>query len=172
MKDITTEVYNSLSKQIIKTNTLLKSTRDTYKPAVYPSRRTMPHDESTVLVGNALTSVVDAGQFDNRISYQNPGQDGDIFTQSVVLTAGSYTFHVLGKVDYDCAIIDWTLDEFTIGLGQDWYGATANNVEKILDIVLPIDRNFVLKGTINGRNVASNGYQMYLTKMWFKQVVD
>lgn len=172
MRDITMAVFEALNKEIKKTKARLESTRDTYKYVAYPGRRTMPHDESTVLVGNQLVSAIDAGQYDNRLSNQNPGQDGDVFTQSIVLAAGSYSFHVLGKQDQDCGIIDWTLDEFVIGLGQDWYGAPTNNVEKILDIILPIDRNYVLKGTINGKNIASNGWQMYLTKMWFKQAVD
>jgi len=139
-----------------------------------PNRATHWHDESTVTNGNALAPTVLATQQYATYSYQNASADADAFSFSVCLAAGTYTFYVLGITDANQAIIDWDFDggDDTI-IGQDWYAAAQNlNVIKNGAVTLSVGGNIVVTGTINDNNVASGGFDMKLTKMWFKQAAD
>ena len=139
-----------------------------------PNRATHWHDESTVTNGNALAPTVLATQQYATYSYQNASADADAFSFSVFLAAGTYTFYVLGITDANQAIIDWDFDggDDTI-TGQDWYAAAQNlNVIKSGAVTLTVGGNIVVTGTINDNNVASGGFDMKLTKMWFKQAAD
>ncbi len=64
-----------------------------------PTRAVCWHDEATVLTGNALTTATNTSQPYNVVAYQNTGVNGDSFTQSVFLKAGTYPFSVLGVTD-------------------------------------------------------------------------
>ena len=139
-----------------------------------PTRADCWHDESTVISGNALTRTIDAAQTHNLYVYQNASANGDIFTQSMFLRAGTYTLSVLGETTANSGLVDWYFDGAPIVSGQDWYsGATVRNVVKVsASFTVASDGYHVLKGTVNGQNGASGGYDLKLTKMWLKQAAD
>ena len=139
-----------------------------------PNRATHFHDESTVTNGNALVFVVNPLQRYAHQTYQNVSVDADAFSFSVYLSPGDYTFYALGITDANQAIIDWDFGggDDTIA-GQDWYAAAENlNVIKSGAITLTVGGKIVVTGTINDNNVASGGFDMKLTKMWFKKAAD
>lgn len=139
-----------------------------------PTRATMWHDESTILVGSALLHNVSAFQIFNFIDYQNPPANGDTFTQSFFVRAGIYNFSILGITYNNNGLIDWFLDGNRIITGQDWYSAagTFNVVKTLTGLSVPFDGKHVLRASINGKNVASSNYFAQLTKMWFYQGAD
>ena len=142
--------------------------------AELPTRAVCWHDESIVIIGNPLNPLVDANQVYNFCVYQNAAANGDMFSQSVFLRAGTYTFSVLGETTNASGLADWYLDGSLVVSGQDWYsaGTTRNVVKSTVSITIASDGYHVLKGTVNGQNGASGGYELRLTKMWFKQTAD
>ena len=142
--------------------------------AQLPKRADCFHDEATIVSGNALAPTVNTSQPYNGFSYQNPANNGDSFSQSFFIRAGTYTIDFLGVVEGNSAILDWYLDGTLIISGQDWYGAgTTYNVDKTATgIVIPNDGYHVLRGAVNGKNGASGGYELRLTKLWLRQVSD
>ncbi len=140
----------------------------------YPQRATMWHDESLVLIGNAVATYHNASDNYATHSRQQPPANGDTFTQSCILRAGTYTFYALGLTDEDYGILDWYLDGVVFATGQDWYaGALAYNVIKtVANVVVAFDGYHVLKGVVNGKNGSSLDYIIQLTKTWFTPAAD
>lgn len=58
----------------------------------YPQRATMWHDEATVISGEALSIIWSQSYPYTVLSYQNPPADGDSFSNSFFIKAGTYTF--------------------------------------------------------------------------------
>ena len=145
-----------------------------------PKRATMWHSESLVLNGNAIASAVSTSQLHNAYSYQNTGADGDIFTNGCFLAAGTYTLKLLGVTLSAYGKLDWTIKHAdavswtTLATGQDWYsaGGTYNVVKTISSIVLADPGWYAIKGTVNGKNGSSSGYQISLTNMTMYQAAD
>lgn len=142
--------------------------------AALPTRGEMWHDEATVQVGNALAVVLDSNQINNMYIYQNAAANGDTFTNSCFLRAGTYTLSIIGQTANDQGIVDWYLDGGLIVNGQDWYsaGTTRNVIKTASGLVIPDDGYHILKGSINGKNGASSNYFLRLNKYWFKQAAD
>lgn len=149
-----------------------------YSSATLPTRATLWHDESTVTAGNALATTLTTSQSYNQYSNQNAAANGDAFTQSLWLRAGTYTLSVLGITQNDGGKIDWYLGTSSSSLalvasGQDWYSvATTYNVKQTATITVPEDGYHVLKGVVNGHNAGSAGYAVRLTKITFAQSAD
>lgn len=140
----------------------------------YPQHATLWHDESTVLVGGALTSASDADNFYHSYSYQTTGANGDSFSQSFVLDAGGYVFHVLGGGSNLCGILDWYLDDDVDPFleGQDWYAATPTaNMFQTGTLIVPVGGRHTLTAVTNGKNGSSFAYVAPLTKYWFEFVL-
>lgn len=138
-----------------------------------PTRSQLSHDESIVLTGNAIAVTLDSGQIDNLFARQSPGANGDSFTQSVFLRNGTYTFSVEGQTNAANGMIDWYLDGVAFTTGQDWYTASqTKDVIKTATVTIASDGYHILKGIINGKNLSSSGYNMDLTRMWFRQSAD
>ena len=95
-----------------------------------PKRAVMWHMNSIVTVGGLISLYVETGQPFNHYAQQQPRANGDEFTQSFYLRAGTYTFKVLGMNGNYNGIIDWYLDgdqqENLIASGQDWYQGGPN----------------------------------------------
>lgn len=141
----------------------------------FPKRATLWHEDSTVTSGNGITVAVTADQYYNFRAYQDAAADGDTFTQSVTLAAGTYTMTILGSKGNTRGIIDWTLGGVSIETGQDWYDAAAatyNDVETVTSISVTNPGTYVLQGTVNGKNASSTDHYVVLTKISFKQSSD
>ena len=140
----------------------------------YPKRKTMWHDESIVMVGNALTKTHNANANYAVNSFQNVSANNDSFTNGCYLRAGTYTFYVLGTLMTSGGIIDWTLDGVEIVAAQDWYNnPNVFNTEKSdAGVVVAFDGWHTLRSTVDGKNGASTGHDIILTKFWFEPAAD
>jgi hypothetical protein len=139
----------------------------------YPQRATMWHDEATVTNGNAISEIQDTSQIYNVRCVQTPPADGDSFTHSFYIRAGTYTVYWLGRTSDNVGQIDWSLDGVNFETGQDWYSAaTTYNVIKSASLTIAEDGYHVLRGTVNGKNASSSGYNINLTKYWIKPASD
>jgi hypothetical protein len=141
--------------------------------AYYPTRTyRMLHGDSLVTVGNALTTGSVTG-FWGRIWYQNTPANGDTFTHSFMLKAGTYTLYVQGKTATNCGLIDWYIDDTKVVSLQDWYGSSTDEVVKTAaSLTVTGDGRHVLKGVINGKNASASDYYMQLQSYWFVPASD
>ncbi len=140
-----------------------------------PNRDDLWMDEVTVLTGNPLTSGVNAAQIFNVQAYQNPFADGSSFTNSCYLRAGTYTLFILGLTQADSGKVDWYIDDMVTPAisAQDWYTAVLTaNVVKTASVTINTDGYHVIKGKVNGKNVASTNYSLVLSFSWFAQAAD
>jgi hypothetical protein len=143
-----------------------------------PTRAVMFHDEGTAITGNTLSSVltsivIDTGQIHNYFTRQGPSGVADSFSNSFWLRAGTYTFSILGQTNNANGKIDWSVDGVIVVSAQDWYSAAqTKNVIMTVSVTIATDGYHKLVGTINGKNASSSGYNMDLTKYWFRQAAD
>lgn len=149
-------------------------------PTIFPTRATLWHHEALVTVGTSLSDPVhDVNQdyITCNLQYDGVaagGNDGDTFTQGVVLDAGTYTLYILGAGDLNNGKAQWYMDDVAIGSLQDWYtsGPSYNIIMTVSSIVIANPGRHVLKCVINGKNASSIGYYLPLTKYWLTQASD
>jgi hypothetical protein len=138
-----------------------------------PTRASLWHDEATVIAGNAIAVTIDTGQVGNFYARQNTSTNGDSFSQSFFARAGTYTLAVEGQNNANNGLIDWYIDNVQVVSAQDWYAAApAKNIIKTATVTVGGDGYHVIKGLINGKNGASGGYNMDLTRYWLRQSAD
>lgn len=145
----------------------------TFSATNLPKRATMWHDESTVLVGNALTRAVDTNQRYNTYSYQSAPAINDTFTQSFFLRAGDYYLLAIGIKFTDRGIVTWTIDTTVIGT-WDLYAAAAayNSLFTSSLFTLVGDGYHVLTGKVASKNASSTNYTAPITKIWLQAAND
>lgn len=103
--------------------------------------------------------------------YSSPANDGDSWTFSAVLAAGSYTFYTIGRSNTGNAILDYYLDGVAIETGQDWYsGSAANNVTKSFTFSVPASGYHVFTLTVNGKT--GTAYTAALGRLWVIPTAD
>lgn len=134
----------------------------------YPTHATLWHDEDVKTVGNAFTYVLDALQAYATYTWQTASANGDAFSQTFMLAAGTYTFYVLGLRGTSFGSINWTVDGTLIAV-QDFYNGSGayNFINSQGSVSIATSGRHTLVGTITGKNGSSSGYDMKLTKMWF-----
>lgn len=98
--------------------------------------------------------------------------DGDSWTFSAVLAAGSYTFYTFGRKGTNYGILDYYLDGESIETGQDWYGSYTNNVTKSFTFSVPSSGYHVFTLTVNGKNGSSSDYRAVLTRLYILPTAD
>jgi len=154
--------------------TMVHEALEQLRADLLPTRVTMWHDESTVTAGNAIANVVDTGSRYCTYSNQNTAADGDTFTQSFLLAAGTYSLCVLGSTFTSRGKIDWYIDDVKVVSLQDWYAASLgiNTIKTVGSIAVVGNGRHVLKGVINGKHASSSSYFMLLQKMWFYPATD
>lgn len=147
---------------------------DSYVPiADYPRRWTGWHEESTILSGGALPFLINTAQVHNGGASQSPIANGDSFSQSFVLAAGTYTLYVLGWTNTNRGKIDWYIDNVLNISGQDWYaGVLTSNIVLSGTVTVIGSGRHILKAVVNGKNASSSDYAATLTKFWLKPVTD
>lgn len=158
------------------TDTAITSGTKVYIPEFsLPRRDIRCHDEATITTGNALAFTADNNQFLNGIWMQSASANGDVFTQSIWVSQGSYYLVAVGQTDNTCAKIDWTLDGAAIASAQDWYSAalTRNVIKTSSAFSISASGYHILKGTINGRNASNTtAYNMKLGAYAVRQAGD
>lgn len=138
-----------------------------------PKRAMLWHASSLVTGGNALARSANNSQLFNCLCRQDPAANGDEFTQSFFLRAGTYTFKVLGYETMTSGKVDWYLDGTVFATGQDWAnGSTYNVIKSVSDVQVTEGGVHVLKGKVNGKLGSSTDYFLYLTAMWFEPAAD
>lgn len=153
--------------------TFVGPTLDQLKADLMPTRATMWHDESLVTVGNAITRFHETSQNYGQYAAQTAAANGDTFTQSFLLAAGTYTLVIHGVTNTTFAKIDWYIDDTLVLSGQDWYASLAWNVVKTqASITVSGNGRHVLKGVVNGKNGSSSSYNIALTKIVFVPASD
>lgn len=138
--------------------------------AIYPTRSTLFADEFIyALSGSAVTAIDATHRYGFYTNNAAAPANGDSFSVSFLLKAGTYTLKVLGQTASDQGIIDFALDGGSVAASQDWYaGSGAANVEKSSgSIVVSGSGRHKLTGTINGKHASSSSYAFRLTKIWF-----
>lgn len=138
-----------------------------------PKRWTGWHGESVVTVGNPLSFSQNTNQFGNGAWAQSPAANGNTFTQSFWIRAGTYTFAVLGITNVNKGKIDWYIDNTLVVSGQDWYSASSvANVIKTASVTIATDGYHTLKGVVNGRNASASDWQILISEMWLRPSAD
>lgn len=139
----------------------------------FPARAVLWMDKANVLSGGALSIELDTSQRYGLIVGQVTQDNGDSFSHTFWLRAGSYTFSVLGVAGWRYGKLDWYLDNVLVVSGQNWYrSAYQYNHVKTATVTVSGDGYHVLKGVVNGKDAASSDYWYYFTKLWFKPTTD
>jgi hypothetical protein len=141
----------------------------------FPQCCTMWHDEMTRITGGNLTAPVETNCRYNLKAYQLSADNGDSFSNSFFLKAGTYTFSFLGNTGAISGKINWYIDDMVtpVIVGQDWYnGSVVYNVIQTATVTVVGDGYHKLKGKVNGKNVSSAGYYISLISYWLKLTTD
>jgi hypothetical protein len=145
---------------------------------LYPTRALMWHEEANILTGTdpftRASYTYDTNQNYIYTALQDPAADGDSFTNSFILKAGTYTLHILGAGELNNGKVDWYVYNVSIATGQDWYdtGPTYNVYKTVSSVSIVGNGRHVLKGVINGKHASSIGYFLPLNKYWFEPATD
>lgn len=135
-----------------------------------PKSATIWHDEMVVISGAAKLLEHYANQNYSTDTYQNPGANGDTFKNGFLLRGGTYTLNILCITTTNRGKLDLYIDDVLVASGIDFYsGAGVDNaVKTISGIVVTGNGYHVLKGVVNGKNAASTGFYIVITKFWFQ----
>lgn len=97
--------------------------------------------------------------------YQTSAADGDSWTFSAVLAAGSYAFYAIGRNGPGHGKLDYYIDGVTIETGQDWYnGSNVSNIIKSFTFSVPSSGYHVFTLTVNGKT--GSNYYISLGRLW------
>lgn len=138
-----------------------------------PTRHTFWHDESLVLTGGALNRVFDAANpmYSIRV-LQSPGALNDSFTQSFLLKAGTYDLFMLHEVNTNRGIISWYIDDVLQGTIDTYNAVGSSNNFSSIPVTVTTHGRHVIKGSVEGRNAASAGFQIIMVKYWIQPSAD
>jgi hypothetical protein len=135
-------------------------------PATYPVTALMFQRYAIVGLGNPLVINHQAAQDFGHECVQWPGANGDRFIHYFYLAAGNYVLNILGTTEPGSGLIDWYIDGVLQFAGQDWYTVgIVQNVVTANAVIVVGSGQHVLTGIVNGQNVASGGFNIYLTAL-------
>jgi hypothetical protein len=131
-------------------------------------------ESCTVFSFEAATSVTvaDTVSGGNFYFYRGPtaanANDGDEYTYSFVLAAGSYTLTTYGASVGSAGMVDYYLDGTLISSGEDWYsGALTDGVKKTQTATIAVGGRHTLKIKLNGKNASSTDFRFLNTYIRF-----
>lgn len=135
-------------------------------PPKYPIRATIWADE--LLKTNGAADIYYLHSQDAYYhTRQSPGTNGDVWTTSFMLAAGTYTLYTLGFTNSNEGKLDYSIDGVSAISGQDWYSAGATYmVIKSGSVTVVGNGRHKLQMTVNGKNGSSSSYYMQLIKFW------
>ena len=125
----------------------------------------MLHDQAKVLSGGKLKKIIGrVGIYMSFWAQQSPAALGDSFQQYFFINEGTYNFKVLGHKRNNKGIVSWYIDDISVGQ-MDWYSNfRINNIVQTLPVTINTSGHHLLKGIVEGKNPASTGYIISLTK--------
>lgn len=92
--------------------------------------------------------------------------DGDEYTASFYIDAGTYDIITLGVATSANGKVDTYIDDVLVDTGQDWYsGSTTQNVKKTVSSIAMTGGEHTIKVKVNGKHASSTDYR-YLPTMW------
>lgn len=131
----------------------------------YPERFAHWHSDSVVVNGGAINNAISANQQFNLLNYQNPSSSSDSFKLRAFLASGSYILKILGTQDTTSGMLSISVNGQLLSESLDWYQSRlTHNVVKSVGISFPNDGWQELVFSVNGKNAASTGYKVALTK--------
>lgn len=157
----------------------VKDIEDVISYTPYPKRHNVFSRELTIVTGNALAHTLDANQEFGQYSYQSTAADGDEFTFSCVLEAGTYDIYILCVKDSNRGKIDLYHKHSSAGsytsfaTGVDQYNA-AQQYNQVLtaNFTLSLSGRYTIKATVNGKHASSSDYYFVHTLIWIKPSAD
>jgi poly(3-hydroxybutyrate) depolymerase len=94
---------------------------------------------------------------------QNTGSNGDWFEQTVLLRPGTYSLIIHGNTHTISPKVDWTINGTSVLAGDDWYGGSYAAAIHTQTGITVTGGKTTLRGTVNGKNASSIGYNYYQT---------
>lgn len=141
-------------------------------PGILPTRGLCFADQWNA--STAQTVAVSTGQLHNMIVYQTTPANGNTFSFSLPLQAGTYSIVVLGYTDANRGILDIYADGVEVG-SKDWFAA-APGAQNVYHVITPVTLTgnilHTFDGVIHGKNALSSGYAYVLTTFAVYQTTD
>lgn len=130
------------------------------------------HRHSLVTVGNALAPASAGGGSEMYVPWrQNASDNGDTFKTVFYIAAGTYTLYITGYTWGNSGKLDVYMDDVLIQAGIDWYSAALTDfvTKTVSSVNVTTDGEHVFKFVVNGKNVASGGYNIDLYEIYIRQ---
>jgi hypothetical protein len=136
-----------------------------------PTTWTMWHDNPTINIVNPILVNLGGLQMYGFWNHQDPAADGDEFEHIFYLKSGNYNLNLMWRLGPGRGIVDLYIDGNLVG-SQDGYAAVAtyNVVQTTTPVAVATDGMHTLRGRTNGKNGASTGFRIALTKIWLDPV--
>ncbi len=134
----------------------------------YPLSSTIWPDQFVVTSTGTPHVVSLSGQKYNVRLYIDPANNGDSYSATFYMAAGSYTLSLLCYNEADGGKIDWSIDTVYQCTTDVYNSSEALNVTRTGSVTILTNGNHTLTGTINGKNAGSSGYWTYITKVWIQ----
>ena len=141
-------------------------------PTFWEARAEVWHDQSTTVNGNAISGQINTSQRYAMIAGQFPSAVFDIWTNSVVLEAGTYDVFILGVTGPGSGMLDLQVDSVQVSVFDFYTGAPVNNAMLTGTVSVLTTGRHLISGVVSDKNVASLGYEVSITKIWFKPTTD
>ncbi len=152
-------------------------------PSSFPKRGTMWYDAALVTSGPDVVcqyfSTLPYAHYSEMGSGGAGAGDGNTFTMSCALAAGTYTLKIWGAFYEGSPKVDWSFKEngaggyTTIETGQDWYAVGFGFTQKTTaSFTINTGGHCVFKGVVNGKNASSSAYRLCLIKLEARQSAD
>jgi len=131
--------------------------------SISPASHTHWHIDSIVTSGTPLVHDQNTNQRFNAYSSATSSALNDAFKFDAVLQSGTYTLSVLGFANGTAGILDCKIDGVLAFNNMDWYG-NSWNITQTRQVTIPSPGNHQFLFTVIGKNSASGGYYMPLTR--------
>ena len=132
------------------------------------------HSRSTWIAGVATNLTITNSGFGLMAGFNGPGVPAlnDSFrTVEFQILPGTYTFSAVTSRLSNRGFITWYLDASIVSFGsmELYLNGTDTIVQSIASVVIPtsVNNTHTLRAVVT-KNVASTGYYIYLSEMWFK----
>ncbi len=145
-------------------------------PTYWPDREEMWHDQSRATAGNVILPQLQVSQTYSMIAVQNfPTAVNDAWSNSVYLEAGTtYIMSILYMKGPASGIMTVSIDGVSVLAALDLYaaGSTYNQISTTSGITVTGTGRHVITGIAASKNASASGYEMGLTKIWFRKTTD
>jgi hypothetical protein len=155
--------------EVLRLNYLFNKAAREVSAGVAPTARfaRMWHRDAELIAGPAALSISNTGYFPYGAAFEQtlPNPILHVFENYFTLDAGTYDFRVLCRTANDAGILQWFIDNVSIGT-MDFYSAGAvNYVQKtIAGITIGTSGAHTLKGDVTTKHASSSNYFIPLHK--------